>query len=43
MAAKNPNATYACINKDQAVCPPEIQHKSICTNDDISNIINECV
>ena len=43
MTAKNPNATYACINKGQAVCPAEIQHKSICINDDISNIINKCM
>ena len=43
MTAKNPNATYACINKDQAICPAEIRHKSICINDDISNIINKCM
>ena len=43
MTAKNPNATYACINKGQAVCPAEIRHKSICINDDISNTINKCM
>lgn len=43
MTAKNPNATYACVNNGQATCPPEIRHKSICINDDISNIINECI
>ena len=43
MTAKNPNATYACINKGQAVCPTEIRHKSICINDDISNVINQCI
>ena len=43
MTAKNPNATYACINKGQAVCPPEIRHKSICINGDIANIINKCI
>ena len=43
MTAKNPNAIYACINKGQAVCPPEIRHKSICINDDISYVINECI
>jgi NAD-dependent SIR2 family protein deacetylase len=41
MTAKNPNSTYACVNNGQATCPPEIRHKSICINDDISNIINE--
>ena len=43
MTAKNPNATYACVNKGQAVCPIEIRHKSICINDDILNVINECI
>lgn len=43
MTAKKPNATYACVNNGQATCPPEIRHKSICINDDISNIINECI
>lgn len=43
MTAKNPNATYTCVNNGQANCPPEIRHKSICINDDISNIINECI
>ena len=43
MTAKNPNATYACVNKGQAVSPPEIRHKSICINDDISDVINKCM
>ena len=43
MTAKNPDATYACINKGQAICPAEIRHKSICINDDISDIINKCM
>ena len=43
MTAKNPNATYACVNNGQAICPPEIRHKSICINDDISNVIYECI
>ena len=43
MTAKNPNAIYACINQRQEVCPTEIRHKSICIDDDISNIINKCM
>ena len=43
MTAKNPNATYVCINQGQAICPLEIRHKSICINDDILSIINECI
>ena len=30
MTAKNPNATYACINQGQAMCPREIQRQAIC-------------
>ena len=43
MTAKKPNATYACVKNGQAVCPPEIRHKSICINDDISDVIYECI
>ena len=43
MTSKNPNATYACINNGQAICPTEIQHKSICINDDISDAIRNCM
>ena len=43
MTAKNPNATYACINNGQAICPTEIQHKPICINDDISDAIRKCI
>ncbi len=35
MTAKNPNATYACINKGQAICPQEIEKQSVCINADI--------
>lgn len=40
MTAKNPNAIYACINQGQAVCPQEIQQRSICINADIAPIIS---
>ena len=39
MTAKNPNATYACINQGQAVCPPEIEQRSICMNADIGQVL----
>ena len=39
MTAKNPNAIYACINQGQAVCPPEIEQRSICMNTDIGQIL----
>lgn len=39
MTAKNPNATYVCINQGQAVCPREIQQQSICINADIGSTL----
>lgn len=35
MTAKNPKATYACINYGEAVCPKEIERQSICIDSDI--------
>lgn len=39
MTARNKNATYACINYGEAICPKEISHQSICINSDIREII----
>ena len=39
MTAKNPDATYACINQGQAVCPREIERQSICINADIADVL----
>lgn len=39
MTAKNPSATYACINQGQAMCPREIQQQAICIDADISCIL----
>ena len=39
MTAKNPSATYACINQGQAMCPREIQRQAICINADIGCIL----
>ena len=39
MTAKNPNATYVCINQGQAVCPQEIQRQAICINADIGSAL----
>ena len=39
MTAKNPDATYVCINQGQAVCPEEISKKSICINYDIGQVL----
>ena len=40
MTAKNPNATYACINQGQAACPQEIEKQSICIDSDIGDILS---
>ena len=39
MTAENPNATYACINKEQAFCPQEIERQSICIDADIAEVL----
>lgn len=41
MTAKNPRATYACINKGEAVCPKEIERQSICIDGDIGDILEK--
>lgn len=40
MTAHNPNATYACINQTQSLCPQGIQHQSICIQEDIAAILS---
>ena len=39
MTAKNPNATYVCINQGQAVCPQELEKRSICMDADIGQVL----
>ena len=39
MTAKNPNATYICINQGQAVCPQELERQSVCINADIGQVL----
>lgn len=39
MTARNPRATYACINQGQAVCPHEIGKQSICIDGDIGEVL----
>ena len=36
-----PDATYACINLDEAYAPDEIRKKSICINDDIGKVLEQ--
>ena len=41
MTAKNPDATYACVNYGEAVCPEDIKNQSICIDGDIGQVIEE--
>ena len=41
MTAGNPDATYACVNYGEAVCPEDIREQSICIDGDIGTVINE--
>lgn len=43
MTAKNPKATYVCINMGEAVCPDEILHQAICIDADTSKVIEDIV
>ena len=40
MTAKNPDATYACLNYGEAYCPKQIEKRAICINGDIGETIN---
>ena len=39
MTENNPEATYACVNFGEAVCPENIREQSICINGDIGQVI----
>ncbi len=39
--AKNPKATYVCINKGEADAPKEIQAQSVCIDGDIDKVIRD--
>lgn len=41
MTAKNPKATYACINYGEAACPREIERQSICIDSDIGAALKD--
>lgn len=36
---QNPKATYACINFGEAICPPQIESRSVCIDEDIGKVI----
>ncbi|MDE6691377.1 MAG: Sir2 silent information regulator family NAD-dependent deacetylase [Clostridia bacterium] len=38
---QNPKATYVCINYGEAMCPPQIESRSVCIDEDIGAVLNE--
>ncbi len=41
MTLENKNASYICINYNEALCPREIENRSICINEDIGDILDK--
>ena len=41
MTAKNPRATYACINRGEVFCPDEIADRAICVDGDIGAVLEK--
>lgn len=41
LTAQNPNATYACLNYGEAVCPAVLRDRSICLDGDIGEILSK--
>lgn len=41
MTAKNPNATYVCINQGEAFCPGEIERQAVCIDTDIAKALED--
>ena len=43
MTYENANAFYACINLGEAICPPQVEKRSICLNCDIGEVLAELI
>ena len=41
LTARNPAATYACLNYGEAYCPKQIEKQAICLDGDILEVLNE--
>lgn len=41
MTARNEQAIYACLNRDEAECPPEIAERSVCIQEDIGIVLQK--
>ena len=43
MTAAEPKARYACVNAGQAVCPQELEGRSVCVDGDIGEVLTALV
>ena len=41
MTAENPGAVYACLNRSDAICPRQIEARSICIGGDTGEVLKE--
>ena len=41
MTARNPKAVYVCINYGEALCPQEIESRSLCMDRDIKTVLED--
>lgn len=41
MTERNPDATYVCINRGEALCPPEIEARSITIDGEIGTVLKD--
>ena len=41
LTAENPGAVYACLNYEEALCPGELEEKSICLDGDVGDILEQ--
>ena len=39
MVNDNPRAVYACLNYDEAICPKQIENRSICIDGDTGEVL----
>ena len=41
MTAGNKAAVYGCVNSGEAICPAEIEERSVCIRGDIGAVLKE--
>ena len=41
MTYQNKNAAYVCINFGEAICPPQIEDRSVCFDEDVGKVLKD--